>query len=47
MILYFSSTGNCKYVAERLGAAFDDVCESVEKQDPRLLLKEGDPNTSV
>lgn len=42
MILYFSSTGNSKYVAERLAAALDDVCESVEKQGPRLLLDEGE-----
>ena len=25
MILYFSATGNSKYVAERIAAAFDDT----------------------
>ena len=31
MILYFSATGNSKYVAERIAAAFDDTAVSIEK----------------
>ncbi len=30
MILYFSATGNCKYVAEPIAAEFDDTAVRIE-----------------
>ena len=42
MILYFSSTGNCKYVAERLAAALHDRCSSVEGLDGKITLTDGE-----
>ena len=42
MILYFSSTGNCKYVAERLAAALHDRCSSVEGLDGKVTLTDGE-----
>ena len=38
MILYFSATGNCKYVAERIAAAFDDTAVSIEKAETHISL---------
>ncbi len=38
MIVYFSGTGNCKYVAERLAAAFDDTAVSIEKSNTQISL---------
>lgn len=38
MILYFSATGNCKYVAERIAEALDDKAISIEKTSPTLTL---------
>ena len=42
MILYFSATGNSKYVAERIAAAADDVAVSIEQTDPRLSLSDNE-----
>lgn len=38
MILYFSATGNCKYVAERLAEAFDDTAVSIEQSDAQITI---------
>ena len=42
MILYFSATGNCKYVAERIAAAFNDTAVSIEKSDSLIKLSDGE-----
>lgn len=42
MILYFSATGNCKYVAERVAAALNDTAVSIEKQAPIITLSENE-----
>ena len=42
MILYFSGTGNCKYVAERIAAEFNDAAVSIEKHDSLVELKDGE-----
>ncbi len=42
MILYFSATGNCKYVAERIAAAFDDTAVSIEKAETHISLSENE-----
>lgn len=42
MILYFSATGNCKYVAERIAEAFDDTAISIEKADTHISLSENE-----
>ena len=42
MILYFSATGNSKYVAERIAAAFDDTAVSIEKADTEITLSENE-----
>ena len=39
MILYFSATGNSKYVAERIAKAMEDVAVSIEKAEPAITLK--------
>lgn len=41
MILYFSGTGNCKYVAEQIAAAVGDKAVSVEDSDGKIDLKNG------
>lgn len=38
MILYFSATGNCKYVAERIASEFGDHAVSVEKTEADIAL---------
>lgn len=38
MILYFSATGNCKYVAERIAAEFDDTAVSIEVSNGQVNL---------
>ena len=38
MILYFSATGNCKYVAERLAKVFNDTAVSIEIADAQVVL---------
>ena len=38
MILYFSATGNSKYVAERIARAMDDRAVSIEKQEAEIIL---------
>lgn len=40
MILYFSATGNSKYVAERIAEATGDTAISIEKQEPVINLSE-------
>ena len=42
MIVYFSGTGNSKYVAERVAAALEDKAVSIEKQGPEITLAEGE-----
>ena len=42
MILYFSGTGNCKYVAEQIAAAIGDKAVPVENNDGRIDLKKGE-----
>ena len=42
MIIYFSGTGNCKYVAKQIAAAVDDKAVSVENSDGRIALKKGE-----
>lgn len=42
MILYFSATGNCKYVAERIAAEFNDTAVSIEKADTHLSLSDNE-----
>ncbi len=42
MILYFSGTGNSKWVAERIVAAFGDVAVSMEKSDGIIDISEGE-----
>ena len=38
MIVYFSATGNCKYVAQRIAEAVGDSAISIENQEPGLTL---------
>ena len=38
MIVYFSGTGNCKYVAERISAALNNTAVSIEKQMPDITV---------
>ena len=42
MICYFSATGNCKHVAERIAEAIGDWAVSIEGLDPRIGLSEGE-----
>ncbi len=42
MILYFSATGNCKYVAERIVAEFDDNCSLIEVSNGQVNLLRND-----
>ena len=42
MILYFSGTGNCKYVAEQIAVAVGDKAVSVENSDGKITLKKGE-----
>ena len=42
MILYFSGTGNCKYVAEQIAAAVGDTAVSVEDSDGKIAIKKGE-----
>ena len=42
MILYFSATGNCKYVAERIAAEFDDTAVSIEVSNGQVNLSENE-----
>ncbi|MBQ6569115.1 MAG: EFR1 family ferrodoxin [Clostridia bacterium] len=42
MILYFSATGNCKYVAERIAERLGDRAVSIEKSDSRIVLEDGE-----
>jgi len=40
MILYFSATGNSKYVAEQIAAATGDTAHSIETTNPQISLKQ-------
>ena len=42
MILYFSGTGNCKYVAEQIASSVGDAAISVEDRDGKITLKKGE-----
>jgi len=42
MIVYFSATGNCKYVAERIAAALDDTAVSIVSSGKDISLSEGE-----
>ena len=42
MILYFSATGNCKYVAEQIAEATGDAAVSIEKRKRSIELGEGE-----
>lgn len=42
MILYFSGTGNCKYVAEQIASEVSDTAVSVEDSDGKIALKKGE-----
>ena len=42
MIVYFSATGNSKYVAERVAEATGDTAVSIEKQKPVINLSTGE-----
>lgn len=42
MICYFSATGNCKYVAQRIADALDDKAVSIEEQKPEIILADGE-----
>ena len=39
MILYFSATGNSKYVAERIAEATEDTAVSIENEETAVKLK--------
>ena len=43
MIIYFSGTGNCKYVAQRIADATGDITVSIESADPAVTIKPGEP----
>ncbi len=42
MLLYFSATGNCKYVTERLAKEFDDKALSIEENRSDITLSENE-----
>ena len=42
MIAYFSGTGNCKYVAERIAAALDETAASIETCNSEIALAPGE-----
>ncbi len=42
MILYFSATGNSKYVAERIAKELEDVAVSIGSQSSDITLKENE-----
>lgn len=42
MILYFSATGNSKYVAERIAESLNDKAISIEQQSTEITLKENE-----
>ncbi|MGI6536318.1 MAG: EFR1 family ferrodoxin [Eggerthellaceae bacterium] len=42
MILYFSATGNSKYVAERIASAFNDTALSIERADTTIALEDNE-----
>lgn len=42
MICFFSATGNCKYVAERIAGALDDTAVSIIDGETDITLAEGE-----
>lgn len=42
MIIYFSGTGNSKYVAERLAEKLNDRVVAMEEQNPDITLNDGE-----
>ena len=42
MIVYFSGTGNSKYVAERLAAATNETAVSIEGLSANITLNDGE-----
>lgn len=42
MILYYSATGNCKYVANRIASEIDDTAESMINHSYSISLKKGE-----
>nr|WP_314930635.1 EFR1 family ferrodoxin [Shuttleworthia satelles] len=42
MIVYFSATGNCKYVAQRIAEAAQDTAVSIENQEPLISIASGE-----
>lgn len=42
MIIYFSGTGNCKYVAETIAKEINDIAVSVEDSDGKIALKKSE-----
>jgi len=42
MIVYFSGTGNCKYVAQRVAESLEDTCVSVETGQTEFELKDNE-----
>lgn len=42
MILYFSATGNSKYVAEKIATSIDDEAHSIEKFKKTITLEKGE-----
>ena len=42
MILYFSGTGNCKYVAERIAKGYGEEARSIIGLEPNIWLSQGE-----
>lgn len=42
MIVYFSATGNSKYVAERIAQVIGDTAVSIEQQEPVISVRQGE-----
>ena len=42
MILYFSGTGNCKYVAERIAKEYGEEARSIIGLEPNIWLSQGE-----
>ncbi len=42
MIIYFSATGNCKHVANKIAQSLSDKSRSIEEISPEIQLSEGE-----
>lgn len=42
VILYFSATGNCKYVAEHIAHDLEDTAVSIEKHCEKIQLMQNE-----